>query len=131
MRNLPPGSATARAEAGDLADWSLLASNVADLVDLMTFWLTAEYVKWTTDPDDPEVKAEQKRRKAAGIKPPPIPLVQPVAHRPPSLAAQYERRFVELAEEFRTTAPAGPAARDEQGSKRWVSSDEFDILLGI
>lgn len=133
IRHLPAGSATARAEAGDMAGWSLHASNVADILDLLTYLVTSDYVAKTTDPDDPEVKAEAKRRKTAGLKPPPLPLVQPVAHRPPSLAAQYQHQFDGLVEMFRGyRGPSRAGGPDEQGpGKRLVSSDDFDAALGL
>lgn len=132
IRHLPEDSATARAEAGDMAGWTLLASNVADLLDLLTYWVTSEYVGRTTDPDDPEVKAERKRRKAAGLRPPPVPLVQPVAHRPPSLAAQYQQRFEQMVEQFRDyRGPDRPADADQGPGRRMVSSDDFDAALGL
>ena len=137
VRQLPPGSATGRAEMGDLADWSLIATNLADLVDLMSYWLRSEYTKWVTDPDDPEVKKALERRKKTGQKPPPIPLVEPVAARPPSLALLYQQQYAELLEHYGEQLTAGAAlARDGEGvdlggGKRLVTSDVFDALLGI
>lgn len=125
IAELPPHSATARAEMGDLADWDLIGSNLADLVDLMRFWLVAEYQKWITDPDDPEVKAREAERKRSKIKPPPTPIVPPTAARPPSVAAVYEREYLAAMARAGLSgppAPAGPAL---------VSSDTFDAALGI
>jgi hypothetical protein len=137
IRQLPPGSATGRAEMGDMADWSLIATNLADLVDLMSYWLRSEYTKWTTDPDDPEVKKMLERRKKAGQRPPPVPLVEPVAARPPSLAKLYQQQYAELLEYYgEKLTPAAALAKDGEGldlghGKRLVTSDVFDAMLGI
>lgn len=106
---------------GDLWDWNHMAANIADLVDLASYWLHAEYAKWTYDADDPETKKQEKARKAAGVKPPPQPLIPPVAHRPPSIAEEYVRRFTESA----------PAVAEPVPSRRWLTSDEFDRALGL
>jgi hypothetical protein len=119
VRKLPPDSATGRAELGDRWDWGHLAANVAELVDLMSFWLQQEYARWTVDPNDPEVKRAKK------TKPPPIPLVAPVAHRPPSVAAEYEEQFAGLV----AAVGAKPESARERAEKRWVSSAEFDAAI--
>lgn len=131
LEHLPPESASGRAELGDLADWSLLATNVADLVDLMHYWLHSEYLKWVTDPDDPEVKRAQEERKRSGRKPPPFPLVPPVAARPQSLAADYRKRYEDLAAEF--AEPPDPEAMgvEVRPGVRRVSSDDFDRIFDI
>jgi hypothetical protein len=137
IRQLPPGSATAREEMGDMADWSLIATNLADLVDMWSYWLRSEYSRWITDPEDPEVKKVVAERKRAGHKPPPIPMIEPVAARPPSLAEFYQRQYAELLERYgEKLTPGAALAKDGAGvdlggGKRRVSSDVFDALLGI
>jgi hypothetical protein len=108
-----------------------MASNLAELVDLMHYWLHSEYAKWITDPEDPQVKAEADRRKRAGIKPPPMPLIMPVAHRPPSLAEQYRKQYEQLVSQYgdRPDAPLDP--HNLPKGKHWVSSELFDMALGI
>lgn len=64
------------------ASWSLTDENLAMLIDRLDYWLITEYSKWTTDPDDPEVKQARAKRKREGTKPPPIPVITPVAMRP-------------------------------------------------
>lgn len=118
-----------RAELGDLWDWNHLAANMADLVDLMTYWLQSEYAKWTYDPEDPDNKRAEAERRRRRIKPPPIPLVRPVAHRPPSVAQSYEKAYAQLVEQF--GAPAAGQADDGPAGKQWLSSDEFDQALGL
>lgn len=115
MQNLPPDSAVARAELGDAWDWGHLAANVAELVDLMSYWLHAEYAQWTADPD--EVKRRPK------VPPPAAPLIPPVAHRPPSVAQVYVRQFAERAAEHE------PQSARERARARWVSSAEADALI--
>jgi hypothetical protein len=119
LRSLPPDSALARVEQGDVWDWTHYAANVAELVDMCTFWLNLEYQKSITDPDDPKVK------KAAKRKPPPIPLIAPVAHRPPSVQERYQAAFASLLEQF------GSPGEETPIGKRWVTSDEFDALLDL
>lgn len=103
-----------RAEAGDLADWSQLAENVARLVDLMTAWLNYEYAQWTADED--EIKDARRHRR----KPPPFPLIPPVASRPLSLHERLTEAYEARASEFNVDV-----------SPRMVSDDEFDQLLGL
>jgi len=131
--HLPNESATAREQLGDLADWSQDAANTADLLDLATYWLNSEYAKWTLDPDDKAAKRERERRKREGIKPPPIPIIEPVAARPPSVAAQYRARYEQLLARY---GQNGQPRVDEDGvpldgGKHLVSTDVFDAALGI
>lgn len=90
----------------------------------MSYWLNSEYAKWIVDPDDPEVKAQRKRK----VKPPPFPLIAPVAHRPPSVATEYEQAYVELVETVRPTT-AGPPQKSSGPVVEWVTSAEFDRVL--
>lgn len=126
VRSLPPDSATARAELGDLWDWTHLAANVAELVDLWSYWLRSEYAKWIHDPDDPEVKREAARRKRDGVKPPPMPLIPPVAHRPPSVAVKYFEDYQTQAQAFGSVQPL-----DRVAGKRFVGSGEFDRVIDM
>lgn len=121
VRKLPVGSQLAREELGDQADWGYLAENVAKLVDVMNFWITHEYAHWTADPD--EVEERRQKQKRAGIKPPPFPLIQPVAARPPSLRELMVDQYMELASGFQLPA--------EETQERLVTLDEFDALLEL
>jgi len=104
-----------------MADWSYLAHNIATLVDVMSAWLTYEYASWTSDPD--QVEEERKRRERAGVKPPPRPLIPPVAARPPSLHEELLDAYVAEAVKYQIPeTEAGP---------RMVDSDEFDALMGL
>lgn len=117
VRNLPRDSATVRTELGDLYDWNHMSANIAELVDLMHYWLHSEYAKWIYDPDDPENRAAKRSK----VKPPKEPLIPPVAFRPNSVAqqrvAEYAERVAELAGDDR--------------AERSISSDEFDALIDL
>lgn len=135
MRNLPHNSATARAELGDRFDWNHLAANVAHLVDLMSYQVHADYVQAITDPEDPQIRAEQERRNRQGIKPPPVPLVPPVAIRPESVAAEYEDAYRDMVARFAPAdgAPAGSPGAASTGptpDQAWVTdTEQIDQIL--
>lgn len=69
------------------------------LVDRDDYWLNSEYAQWITDPDDPEVKRTRAERKRRGVKPSPVPILPPIACRPPDLdeirREQYEKTIAE------------------------------------
>jgi hypothetical protein len=113
IRQLPPDSQLARQEMGDLADWSKLAENVARLVDLVEYWLRSEYAKWTATEE--EIEAARRNRK----KPPPFPIVPPVAERPQSIQDRLRADYEAITSEF-TVDTTGP---------RMVTEEEFDDLL--
>jgi hypothetical protein len=121
IKKLPPNSQLAREELGDMADWGHLAENVAKLVDVMTAWLNYEYANWTADPD--EVEEERRTRKRAKIKPPPAPLIRPVASRPESLQDVLEQGYFEQAMQYQ------PPSRNLE--PRMVDSDEFDRIIEL
>lgn len=97
----------------------------------MSYKVHAEYMEWITDPEDPEVKAEAEHRKRAGIKPPPIPLVPPVAVRPESVAADYEASYRQLVERFTDSRVTVPRESSPQmRGRRWVTDTaEIDRIL--
>lgn len=78
--------------ADGLDEWTATDENIARLVDREDYWLNSEYRSWTTDPDDPEVRDERTRRKLLGIKPPPAPILWPVAVRPAELQDELMER---------------------------------------
>lgn len=69
------------------------SENLAMLVDRDDFYLNSEYSQWITDPNDPQVKAERARRLKYGIKPPPVPVLRPVAMRQPELTIALGKRY--------------------------------------
>lgn len=69
------------------------SENIAMLVDRSDFDLNFEYVSGVTDPEDPEVKRERALRAKHGIKAPPLPILAPVAKRPPEITAELIQRY--------------------------------------
>lgn len=96
-------------------EWSYADENLAMFLDRFDYFLRSEYASWITDPDDPEVKAERALRKRQGIKPPPQPLIPPVAWRPQSIA-DLRRQVFEAAVELHA-APAKPGRGKKLGSR--------------
>lgn len=91
------------------------SENLAMLVDRDDFYLNSEYSQWVTDPNDPQVKAERARRLKYGIKPPPVPVLRPVAMRRAELTAVLSKRYASsgtLVEQPmpETVAPAGQSS---------------------
>lgn len=74
----------------DLAEeqWSRTDENLASLVDVQSWWLEAEYVKWTTSPE--EAKAASRR---SSTPTPPLPALRAVAARPPKAHAAAVQRY--------------------------------------
>jgi hypothetical protein len=79
----------------------------------MTAWLNYEYASWTADPD--EVATARKR----GRRPPPFPIIPPVAARPRSLHDLLSERHAAIAAEHNV----------DESAPRMVSEEEFDALL--
>lgn len=96
-----------------MADWGDLAENVARLVDLLDFYISHQYAQWTADPE--EVEAARRSRR----KPPPFPLIRPVAARPRSLHDRMTQIHTAQAAEY-LVDPLAP---------RMVTDDEFDAFI--
>ncbi|MEU1432127.1 hypothetical protein ABZ412_34175 [Nocardia sp. NPDC005746] len=71
------------------------------LVDRHDFGLNFDYVSGTTDPEDPEVKHERAQRARHGIKPPPLPILAPIAQRDPLVTAALVERYQAAQRPFR------------------------------
>ncbi|MEV6555867.1 hypothetical protein AB0M22_09135 [Nocardia sp. NPDC051756] len=69
------------------------SENLAMLVDRTDFDVNFEYVSSTTDHDDPEVVRERALRKKHGIRPPPLPILAPVAQRDPAITTKLIERY--------------------------------------
>lgn len=121
IRKLPPGSALAREESGELADWDPHKENTARLLEIESYKLEMAWIDRTTDPDDPAVKRERAQAKRNGIHPPPHPLVPPVALRPAELAQSRLDDY--LAEVQKYSTPTR--------ERRQVGTSEFDKLMGL
>ncbi|OZE90212.1 hypothetical protein CH302_27565 [Rhodococcus sp. 15-2388-1-1a] len=76
--------------------------NIAMLLDRDNFELDSLYSQWTTDPNDPEVKASAADRKRRGIKPSPQPLIAPIALRRPELQEIYIKQYAEAVQRYST-----------------------------
>jgi len=115
-----PGTALRRHLLGDSAAWGPHEENTARLLDLTEHEVQTSWTDRITDPDDPEVKRERAEAKRRGQKPPPSPLILPVALRPEKVA---EQRFTEYVEAAAKLAPTRV--------KESVSTSEFDAALGL
>lgn len=107
----------------DAAPWTHTDENLAMLIDRLDYWLLSEYGQWTYDPDDPENKLARAERKKSGMKPPPVPILTPVAQRPPRQAAAARELAERMREQYRTP----PEAQTQPGES---NIDALDRLLG-
>lgn len=121
IRKLPRDSALAREEAGPWGDWDAHKENTARLLEIEAYKLELAWIDRTTDPDDKDVKRERLEAERAGIKPPPHPMIPPIAMRPPEISEQRVQEYLDGMAEFR------PPSREA----RQVGTDEFDELLGL
>ncbi|AON97383.1 tail assembly chaperone [Gordonia phage Nyceirae] len=78
--------------------WTETDENAATLLDVQNFWLELEYVKSTTTPA--EAKAAERDAKSNKRKAPPLPVIRPVAYRPPAAHAAAVRRYEALLEKY-------------------------------
>lgn len=120
VRRLPSvrGSALRRLVLGDEAEWGAVEENLARLLEVQSYFLELDWIRNTTDPDDPEVRRERLQAKRRGDKPPRRPIVPPAALRPNELA---EKRFQDWIDELAATAPTP--------TQQWVTTDEFDRVI--
>jgi hypothetical protein len=105
-----------------LSHWGPHEENTALLYEHQAYALELLWSDRTADPDDPAVKRERAQAKRAGIKPPPHPLIPPVAHRPDSLAEQRLREYLDQVQQYR----AGPPPE-----VKYLTSNDFDRELGL
>ena len=96
--------------------WSRTDENLATLVDVQSWWLEAEYVKWTTDPA--EAKAAARRSSSPT---PPLPALRAVAYRPPEAHAAAVARYA-----ARNVTPPTPGVPEGQLSARALAK-----LIGL
>ncbi|QWY82293.1 tail assembly chaperone [Gordonia phage Phishy] len=78
--------------------WTEADENAATLLDVQNFWLELEYVKATTTPA--EAKAAERDAKSNKRKAPPLPVIRPIAYRPPAAHAAAVRRYEALLEKY-------------------------------
>lgn len=91
-------------------EWTHDDENTATVVDHLHYWLGLQYTRWTADPQDSKVVAARRKR---GERPPPMPILRPVAQRPPAAHAAALKRYEALmAENYSNpTNPQQPAGR--------------------
>jgi hypothetical protein len=114
-----PDSALRRELLGEEAEWGPHEENTARLLEVQAYALDWQWQRETVDPDDPKVRRERMEAKRNGIKPPPRPLIPPVAARPSGMA---EKRLTEYLEQV--SAHLSPKA-----TRRMVSIEEFNELI--
>lgn len=109
-------------EAEELADQhDREAENLAMLIDRIDYTLNSEYYDRITDPDDPKLKAERNRREALGIKPPPQPLIPPVALRPDSYHRARLAVYEALVDQYRVPDDTGQLTVEQYMQLRGIS----------
>lgn len=94
--------------------WTLQDENQARVVDILSYWLNAEYIKWTTDP----AEAKELAAKRTKEKPPPFPIIEPVADRPPAVHAAAMARYTQLLEKYHSPSASEP----EMSRSEWIAS---------
>lgn len=121
IRKLPRDSALAREEAGEWGDWDAHKENTARLLEIESYKLELAWIDRITDPDDREVRRERLEAERAGIKPPPHPMVPPIAMRPAGIGEERLQEYLDAVSAF------GPPPREP----RLVDMDEFDRVMGL
>lgn len=112
------GSALRNLLLGDDAEWGPDEENRARQLEVQSYSLELDWAEHTTDPNDPEVIRARLEAKRRGERPPPRPIVPPVALRPADVA---ERRWQAYLEELRQHAP--------KPAKQLVTLAEFDSVI--
>jgi hypothetical protein len=117
-----PGTAVRRELLGP--EWGHHEENTARLLEAIDHLIRMEWTDRITDPEDPEVKRARAEAKRSGHRPPPRPVLEPAALRPPEYARQREEAW--LADLAAATEPATPQVGER---RRYVSLTEFDALI--
>lgn len=103
------------------SNWSAHEENTAQLYEVLHYWLGLEWIDRTTDPNDPEVRRRRAQDARSGIKPPPYPLVPPVALRPEDIAEKRHRAYLAEVEKWKTP----------QVDRHLVGIAEFNQYFGL
>lgn len=111
----------AREESGAWADWDAHKENTARLLEIESYKLELAWSDRTLDPNDKDVKRERLAAERAGIKPPPHPMVPPIAMRPHEIGEQRLQEYLDVVAKY------GAPARE----KLQVNTSEFDRLMGL
>ncbi|MEV6897446.1 hypothetical protein [Amycolatopsis sp. NPDC051372] len=120
IRQLPAESRLAQQETDG---WGPDQENQARLVDLAYYQVERAYIAANTDPEDPELRYQRAEAKRRGIKPPPAPIIAPVALRPARVA---ERMWAEYhAEVEKYSIP------DDRPQGTLIPLSEYERARGI
>lgn len=74
--------------------WTDHEENTALLLEHFSHEVGLDWSDRTVDPDDPDVAARREEAEVRGLKPPTVPLIPPMAHRPLRAARRRMERFV-------------------------------------
>lgn len=112
------GSALRQLLLGDDAEWGPDEENRARQLEVEAYGLELEWVKHTTDPNDPAVIRERNEARRRGNRPPSRPIVPPMALRPAAVA---DRRWQAYLDQLSEHAP--------KPAKELVTLEEFDRVI--
>jgi type IV secretory pathway VirB10-like protein len=98
------------ADARD-AQQAMDSENLARILDRLEFLNNFGYVSGITDPEDPAVKRERAERERHGIKPPPMPIIAPVALRPPEITEEMVERYREAQKPYQIPEKSQPKSK--------------------
>ncbi|MGW5387208.1 hypothetical protein [Nocardia sp. NPDC003963] len=87
------------------------SENLARILDRLEFLNNFGYISGITDPEDPEVKREQAERERHGIKSPPMPIIAPIALRPPEITAELIERYREAQKPYQIPEKSKPKSK--------------------
>lgn len=117
-----PGSALAELLSDGASTWGPHEENTARLLETRAFELGLTWADRTIDQDDPAVKRERAEARRAGIKPPPEPLIPPVALRPRAIAEKRIQEYLDEVGKYHTAT---------QPKTQLMTSSEYDKAKGI
>lgn len=121
IRKLPSDSALAHEEAGPWGNWGAHEENTARLLEIEAYKLELAWIDRTTDPNDREVRRERLAAEQAGLKPPPHPMIPPIAMRPAEISEERLQEYLEAVSSFNTP----------HREARLVDTEEFDRVMGL
>lgn len=103
--------------------WSHDDENLARLVDIESYRLHVDYARWTTTPEEARAAARDRRR------PPPVPIIEPVAARPPDVHAAAVAAYEQLVARYTPAAPRRASAGSVRGLLADIGLDPSTIRV--
>jgi len=105
--------------------WGFHEENTAQLLDVLSTRLDWTWTDRTTDPEDQEVKAALAKQKDQ--KPPPTPIIRPVAWRPRAVAEQRVQEYIDSVTSLGVPRQDKPASDDEKLAllAKWDAQNGF------